>query len=254
MTETVWNALLLTTLAGMSTGIGSLAAFWHGAPSERMLARVLSFSAGMMLSVSCWELLPFAWENSALASGSASLRVVGWFMLGVVLMWGLHHLFPEPNLENPNQNSPLLRMGMFSALALAIHNFPEGLATFAAGLSESSLGLTVMVAIALHNIPEGLALAVPLRYATGSRKKAFWLSFGTGLFEPMGALLGYWLLQGILSPVVLGAVYALTAGIMIFLALHELLPAALRTPHRQAVVPGLASGMALMGLTLVMLQ
>ncbi|MGV3525979.1 MAG: zinc transporter ZupT [Candidatus Sericytochromatia bacterium] len=248
------QALWITTLAGLCTGLGGLAAFVGHQEDRRLLALALAFSAGMMLSVSAWDLLPLAWESfhTATTAWPAASAVMLWFGLGVFAMWGLHQLVPEP--DEMDSRSPLMRMGLLTALAIGLHNFPEGLATFAAGLSDSALGLTVAVAIALHNIPEGIAIAMPIRYATGSRAKAFWLALGSGLFEPLGALLGYLVLRPWLSTGLMGGLYAITAGVMVFLALHELVPAARKQAPGPMVVPGILSGIGLMGVVVMALH
>ena len=136
------------------------------------------------------------------------------------------HKIEELSDVTPQKDAKLMRMGLFTALAIAIHNFPEGLATFTAALTDPGLGVAIAVAIAIHNIPEGIAVSIPVYYATGSRKKAFWLSFLSGLAEPVGAIIGFLILMPFLSPVVFGVLFAGVAGIMVFISLDELLPAA----------------------------
>lgn len=146
----------------------------------------------------------------------------------------------------------LHRMGLMSALAIAVHNFPEGMATFAAAAQSPELGLPVALAVAIHNIPEGIAVSVPLYYATGSRKKAFWLSFLSGLAEPAGALIGWLLLSSLITPVGLGAVFGAVAGVMVFISLDELLPSAQKYGEHHAAVWGLVAGMAVMAASLLL--
>ena len=144
------------------------------------------------------------------------------------------------------------RMGLFSALAIAIHNFPEGLATFVGGLQDPALGMSIAVAIAIHNIPEGIAVSVPLYYATGSRQKAFGLSFLSGLSEPVGALVGYFLLFRYFNDFVFGLLFASVAGIMVFISLDELLPTAEKYGEHHVAMYGVVSGMAVMAMSLVL--
>ena len=146
-----------------------------------------------------------------------------------------------------------MRMGMFTALAIGIHNFPEGLATFTAALSDTELGLAIAVAIAIHNIPEGIAVSVPVYYATGNRRKAFTLSFLSGLAEPIGALIGYAILMPFMSEQVFGMLFAGVAGIMVFISLDELLPAAREYGEHHLSIYGLLAGMAVMALSLLIL-
>ncbi len=172
-----------------------------------------------------------------------------------------------PNVENPHEirrveemdaeakkNHRLRRAGVFTAIAIAIHNFPEGLATFTAALTDPTLGIAIAVAIAIHNIPEGIAVSVPIYYATGSRKKAFWLSFSSGLAEPFGALIGFFLLMSFMGPVMFGVLFASVAGIMVFISLDELLPAASEFGEHHLSIYGLVSGMAVMAISLLIMM
>ena len=143
-------------------------------------------------------------------------------------------------------------MGMFSALAIAIHNFPEGLATFTSALQDPALGLSIAIAIAIHNIPEGIAVSVPLYYATGSKKKAFTLSFLSGLSEPVGALVGYILLFRYFNDIVFGLLFASVAGIMVFISLDELLPTAEKYGEHHLAIYGVIAGMLVMALSLLL--
>jgi ZIP family zinc transporter len=145
-----------------------------------------------------------------------------------------------------------MRMGVFTAFAIAIHNFPEGLATFTAAFSDPKLGIPIAVAVALHNIPEGIAVAVPIFYASGSRKKAFKLSFLSGLAEPAGALVGFLLLYRFLNDVTFGIIFAAVAGIMIYISLDELLPASEEYGEHHLSIYGLVAGMAVMAVSLLL--
>jgi ZIP family zinc transporter len=141
---------------------------------------------------------------------------------------------------------------LFTALAIGIHNFPEGLATFTAALTDPGIGIAIAVAIAIHNIPEGIAVSIPIYYATGNRKKAFLLSFLSGLAEPVGALVGYLILMPFLSPVVFGVLFAAVAGIMVFISLDELLPSAREYGEHHLSIYGLIAGMLVMAISLLM--
>ena len=184
--------------------------------------------------------------------------------MGILLIGLIDRLIPSA--ENPHEvhtveemdgrseahKTRLMRMGLFTALALAIHNFPEGLATFMAGLADPKLGIAVAVAIAIHNIPEGIAVAVPIFYATGSRKKAFGLSFLSGLSEPIGALIGYLLLINFVNEITFGLVFASVAGIMVYISLDEVLPAAREYGEHHLAIYGLIAGMAVMAVSLLL--
>jgi ZIP family zinc transporter len=146
-----------------------------------------------------------------------------------------------------------MRMGVLAALAIAIHNFPEGIATFAAALNDPALGVSIAIAIAIHNIPEGIAVSVPIYYATGNRKKAFWLSFASGLSEPLGAVIEYLVLRAVLTDSVLGVLLGGVAGIMVFISLDELFPAAREYGRGHLAIYGTVGGMGLMALSLLLL-
>ncbi|MCX7933916.1 MAG: ZIP family metal transporter, partial [Planctomycetota bacterium] len=153
----------------------------------------------------------------------------------------------------------LMRMGTLTALAIAIHNFPEGLATFLAALDSPALGFAIAVAVALHNIPEGISVAVPIYYATGNRKKAFVYSFASGIAEPVGALAAYlvlWLALGqtVMPPQVMGIMFAAVAGIMVYISLDELLPTSRAYGQGHDALAGLLGGMITMALSLLLLK
>jgi ZIP family zinc transporter len=148
--------------------------------------------------------------------------------------------------------SRLMRVGVFSALAIAIHNFPEGLATFLSAIEDPMLGVPIAVAIAIHNIPEGIAVSIPIYYASGKRKKAFLLSFSSGLAEPVGAVIGYFILLQFFSEVIFGIVFASVAGIMVFISLDELLPGAQQYGEHHLSIYGLIAGMVVMAVSLLL--
>ena len=162
------------------------------------------------------------------------------------------------NEPNDLKLKKLYRVGILTALALAIHNFPEGIATFMTALNDPKVGIAIAVAIAIHNIPEGIAVSIPIYFATGSKKKAFLLSFLSGLAEPIGALIAYLTLIPFLtasnSGIILGVVLAAVAGIMVFISLDELLPAAEEYGEHHISIYGVVSGMAVMALSLLLLS
>ena len=219
-----------------------------------------------MIYVSFVEILPKAIDTleSSLGNGTGAWAGVGSFFGGLVLMAIIDRLVPDEG--NPHEahvieemtpvikDRKLLRMGFVTALAIGIHNFPEGLATFMAALSDPVLGVSIGVAIALHNMPEGIAVSVPIYFATGSRKKAFWLSFLSGVSEPVGALLGYAVLRPFFSPTVMGLTFGAVAGVMVFISLDELLPTAREYSQGHVSLYGLVSGMAVMALSLLLFK
>ena len=150
--------------------------------------------------------------------------------------------------------SRLLKAGLFVALGLGIHNFPEGMATFATALSDPQLGIVITIAIAFHNIPEGLAVSAPVYAATGSRAKAFWWSFLSGVAEPVGALLAAAVLMPFLNEAVLGGLLSVVAGIMVFISIDELLPVSRAYGEEHLSIVGIVGGMVVLAASLWMLQ
>ncbi|NLM20192.1 MAG: zinc transporter ZupT [Peptococcaceae bacterium] len=263
-----WFAFVLTLLAGLSTGIGSILVFFTKRDNTKFLSIALGFSAGVMIYVSMVEILQEAKVTLIQAVGevNGSWLAVGAFFAGILLIAVIDRLVPSE--ENPHEvcsttelkgihSSPteqtkLMRMGVFTALAVAIHNFPEGLATFTAALQDPKLGVVIAVAVAIHNIPEGIAVGVPVFYATGDKKKAFRLSFLSGLSEPLGALIGLLILYRFLNDVVFGVLFASVAGIMVFISLDELLPMAREYGKAHLAIYGLIAGMMVMALSLLL--
>ena len=266
MENNVLFALGLTLFAGLSTGIGSLIGFMSKEFNPRFLAIALGFSAGVMIYVSMIEIFVKARDSLSVSYGDKMgyvLTVVSFFA-GIAVIALIDKLIPS--YENPHemnveqkikdstdeQKKKLMRMGMFSALAIGIHNFPEGLATFMSGLTNPTLGVSIAVAIAIHNIPEGLAVSAPIFYATKSRKKAFVWSFLSGLAEPIGALIGYFVLRSIFNEATFGVIFASVAGIMVYISLDELLPTAEEYGEHHLAIGGLIVGMFIMAVSLVL--
>lgn len=265
--ENVLAAFGLTLLAGLATGIGSALGFFAKRTNTRFLAASLGFSAGVMLYVSFVEI--FAKARLAL-TGALGIVPGTWvtvvaFFGGLLVIGVIDRLVPS--VENPHEmrgvedlrerpaagrDQALLRMGLLMALAIGIHNFPEGLATFVAAVSQPTLGIAIAVAIAIHNIPEGIAVSVPVFYATGSRRKAFTYSFLSGLAEPLGAVIGYVVLRSFFSDTLFGVLFAMVAGVMVFISLDELLPSAQRYGEHHLSIYGLTAGMAVMAVSLLL--
>ncbi len=291
----------LTLFAGLATGIGSAIAFFAARTHYRFLSIATGFSAGVMLYVSFVEILFKGAEALGEVYGEALGNWINTaaFFGGMALIGLIDRLIPSA--ENPHEahtkeelaplhdpsaaepdfqaiadrpdlaaqgahdhrvaSSKLLRMGLFTALAIGIHNFPEGLATFLAALKDPGLGLAIAVAIALHNIPEGISVSVPIYYATGDRKKAFFYSLLSGLAEPVGALAAYMLLRlvvgtegGVMPPQIMGMLFAGVAGIMVYISLDELLPTSRAYGKGHDSLYGLVGGMVLMALSLLLMQ
>ncbi|MEA3447742.1 MAG: zinc transporter ZupT [Bacteroidota bacterium] len=266
MESNVWYALLLTLFAGLSTGIGSFIAVFTKNTNYKFLSVALGFSAGVMIYISFVEILP---EANHIMEQSFQTKMGLWVTLiaffgGMLLITIIDKLVPE--YENPHEPpapgamdkipanaDKLKKLGVLSATAIAIHNFPEGIATFMSALQGAEIGLPIAIAIAIHNIPEGIAVAVPIYYATASRKKAFKWSFLSGLAEPIGAIIAFLILMPFFTPLVMGIVFASVAGIMIFISLDELLPAAEKYGEHHLAIYGLLAGMAVMAVSLIIL-
>jgi zinc transporter, ZIP family len=263
--ENILFAFGLTVFAGLATGIGSVMSLLSKKYNPKFLAGSLGFSAGVMIYVSFMEILVKAKDSLVAVHGlkTGNVYTVIAFFAGIALIALIDKLIPsygnpheiknieEKNLDSAN-NKKLLRMGMFSALAIAIHNFPEGLATFMSAVTDPTLGVSVAVAIAIHNIPEGIAVSVPIYFATKNRKKAFGLSFLSGLAEPVGALIGYFILRSFFNDSIFGLIFAGVAGIMVYISLDELLPTAEEYGEHHIAIGGLIGGMAVMAVSLLL--
>ncbi|MDX9701750.1 MAG: zinc transporter ZupT [Candidatus Auribacterota bacterium] len=295
----VWIAFGLTLFAGMATAIGSIIAFTAKRTNYRFLSVATGFSAGVMLYVSFVEIFFKGVEALTGRFGPTGAQWVnaGSFFVGMLLIGLIDNLIPAT--ENPHEthseaeakplhdpsapvpdfealagmqtkdhgthghgsHNKLLRMGLFTALAIGIHNFPEGLATFLAALHDPSLGLAIAVAIALHNIPEGISVSVPIYYATGNRKKAFIYSVLSGLAEPVGAVIAYAAIRfflgnstEVIPSEVMGIMFGGVAGIMVYISLDELLPTSRAYGKGHDSLFGLIAGMLLMALSLLLMK
>ena len=262
------TVLGLTAIAGLATGVGGLFAFFSrpGARSEGpFLSAALGLSGGVMVFISLAELFPEAkrmltGEHGVAHGGTVAILVLAAGMLVTALIDRLvpevenpHHVrsedeFNRAGTADAEERRRLGRSGLLFALAIGIHNFPEGMATFAGGLSGPEVAWPLTFAIALHNIPEGIAVAVPIFYATNSRRKALAVSLLSGLAEPAGALIGFLILLPFLTPAVLALMFALVAGVLIYITFEELLPMAETYGKHHIVLAGLLGGMILMGL------
>lgn len=264
--ENIIIALLLTLFAGGCTGIGAILSFFTKRDNTKILSAAMGLSAGVMVYISFMEMLPQAREA---LSGLYGERTAMWwtlvaFFAGIAIIAVIDKFIPED--ENPhemhtmselsrpdNHHARLRRTGTMLAIAIGIHNFPEGMATFISALDGLDVALPIVVAIAIHNIPEGIAVSVPIYQATGNRRKAFRYSLLTGLAEPIGAIVGMAVLLPFWSPLVNAVCLATVAGIMIYISFDELLPGSERYGHHHLALVGVITGMALMGLTLIVL-
>jgi ZIP family zinc transporter len=254
----LWLPLAVCAFAGLSTGIGGALAVVLRSTHTGILGAGLGMSGGAMVYVSFVELVPTAatalgepgvgaWTIGAFFAGIAAIALIDWFV---------------PGEDNPHEavlvgdvdpeRKKLGRIGLLSALAIAIHNFPEGIASFYATVHDPAIGVSVGVAIGLHNLPEGLAVALPIYYATGKRGKAFAYALLSGLAEPVGALVAYFAVGQHLDGRGMGILIAAVAGVMVFLALDQLIPNAKRYGSGHESVYGLVVGMLLMAITVAL--
>ena len=274
MTPELILAFSVTLAAGLATGIGSAIAFFTTSTNKAFFAVSIGFSAGVMIYLSFVEILPKANEYVAneVEAVTASIITTAALIGGMILMALLDYLVPSA--ANPHENTKveifedgskeareyaaknktLLRTGVVTALAIAMHNFPEGLATFLLVLDDPAVGIALAVAVAMHNIPEGIAVSVPVYYATKSRAKAFLYSFLSGLSEPAGAVIGFLILAPFLSDFLLGVIFAGVGGVMVFLAIDTLLPTARNSDRGHLSVYGVILGILVMAVSLILFQ
>lgn len=212
-------AFIISTLAGLSTLLGSFLIFIRK-ESNSLLLSSLAFAAGVMFCVSFLDLLPEAmhlFHTTFYFVPSILLTLIS-FSFGVVVSMFLDKKLPDFN------NNSLYKVGIISMLAIILHNIPEGIATFLTTRENTTLGFSLGIAIALHNIPEGISISIPIYYATKKRKLSFFYTFLSGISEPFGALLAFFFLKNIVNDLFMGILYAFIAGIMIQISIYELLP------------------------------
>lgn len=261
-------ALTLSLFAGLSTGFGGLLVLLLKTTNKKFLSVALGFSAGIMIYISFMAILPDARSHLDTSLGR---ETSGWmtliaFFAGILLIAAIDKLIPA--YENPHEihsieeadkcdvipgSRKLIKTSILTAIAITIHNFPEGIVTFIAGMSQLKLGIAIAIAVAIHNIPEGIAVAIPAYCATGSRRKAFLYSLLSGVAEPIGAVIAFLFLAPYINEMVLGLIYAGIAGIMIYISFDELLPTARQYGEYHLAIYGLLSGMLVMGISLQIL-
>ncbi len=262
------NVLLsfgLTLIVGLSMGAGSLLSFFVKETNKKFLALALSFSAGIMIYVSFMAILPEGMELMEESIGEMGhyIALIGFFggMFITALMEKLVHKYAgdyhghhsghdHDEDHHDHEGEHLSNLGLMSAIAIAIHNLPEGLAIFTAGLKDITLALPIAAAVVIHNIPLSIAISVPIYYSTGSKKKAFTYSLLVGLCQPLGAIIGYLLFSKFFNDTVFGFLFSVVAGIMIFVSLDELLPASQKYEDHHLSVYGAIAGMIVMAISL----
>lgn len=268
-------AVGLALLAGVSTGIGGLMVLFFKKTNVKLLSIMLGFSAGIMIYISFIEIYQEAQTNLCAIHGirNGKILTVLAFFFGVTLMALINEFIPEPDKPHRtrrieatplpaipttraypnNKTGRLYKTGLFTAIAVTIHNFPEGIATFISGMKSPALGVSIALAIAIHNIPEGIAISIPIYFATKSRRKAFFASLFSGLSEPLGAILAMLILGPLITDTVFGLIFGAVAGIMVYISLDELLPTAREYGEHNLSILGLMLGMAVMALSVILI-
>lgn len=256
------TALLLTLVAGAATGVGGVIILFTKKFSSKLLSASLGFSAGVMLFISLTELFPEASSTLGELYGEQKgmLFTIISFFCGIALIAIIDNLIPER--ENPheyssvrqdNESSKLMRLGIFSIIVIAIHNFPEGMATFITAMEDPQVGYSIAMAVAIHNIPEGIMVAIPIYYATHKKGKAIGNAFLSGIAEPIGGILGYFLLSRFFENSMSGIMLGIVAGIMTYISLDELLPTAEKYGEHHTAIIGVIAGMAVMAISILLI-
>lgn len=246
--------LILSLLAGLSTVIGAFIVFFSKSNNKRLITFALSFSAGVMITISFTDLYPSAQIVLTKYKGDFNgiLLTLLFIIIGAVLAYLIDLFFPDDN-KNVSKDSPLYRVGFVSMIALMLHNFPEGIATFISGYEDTQLGIYIAMAIALHNIPEGISIAMPIYYSTGKRTLAFKYTFISGIAEPIGGFLAFLFLKPFINELILSIIFALVAGIMLYIAFQELIPQSRKYGHTLVYICSLILGICIIPISHIFL-
>ncbi|XP_024985462.1 zinc transporter ZTP29 [Cynara cardunculus var. scolymus] len=267
MDSEVLVALSLSMVGGLSTSLGALFVILSKAPNLKMLGLLQGFAAGLMLSISFFDLAHNAINSIGFLKGNL------WFFGGVIFFAIIANFIPEPSLgptadtknkkKHGNEGGKdvmkkhrrqVLFSGIITAVGISLHNFPEGMAVFLGSLKGLRVGLNLALAIALHNIPEGVAVALPVYFATQSKWQAFKLATVSGLAEPLGVIIVAYLFPSSLDPEILEGLLGSVGGVMAFLTLHEMLPLAFDYAGQKQAVKAVFFGMAFMSASLYFLE
>lgn len=226
-------AFILSTLAGLSTLIGTIPIFFKLKNENNIILMALSFASGVMICVSLTDLIPESFNllTSIFKGFPALLFLLIFISLGVIISMLIDKFLPSENSNTSNKK--LYRLGLVSMLAIIMHNIPEGIATFLSSSTDKSLGLSLALAISFHNIPEGISIAIPIYFSTKSKLKAFLYTLISGLSEPVGAVFAYFFLASIINNFMMSIILSLIAGIMIHISIYELLEESLSYKKRR---------------------
>ena len=239
---------MLTCVAGLATTVGSLIFLFIKKFKDSQLVFCLGLSAGAMIYVSLLELMRSAISDLGMLEANI------YFFIGIILMMAIDFVFPHKYLQEKPGSDPkkqsLYSTGLLTAAGIAIHNFPEGMAVFASGLTNIEMGIALAIAIAAHNIPEGIAVAAPIYYATQSKTRAVGWSFLSGIAEPLGAVIMIILIGHHLSETWISRIFALVSGVMIFICFDELLPQTFKRDYHKQAICGILVGFMLIFISL----
>ena len=238
--------LLLSLFAGLSTVLGAMIVFFSKSTNKKLITFALSFSAGVMISISFTDLFPSAQETLIKSNGTIKGVFLSllFLLLGAFMAMLIDNFIPEET-SICTSNSSLYKVGFVSMIALFLHNFPEGITTYISGYQDAALGITVALAISLHNIPEGISIAMPIYYSTNDKKKAIKYTFYSGMAEPLGALLAFIFLKPYINDLILSILFALVAGIMIYISFQELIPEARSYKYNKLYIISLFIGLCI---------
>ena len=243
----------LTLLAGLSTVVGSLIFLSHTFCKRKFIGYFLGLSAGVMIYLSFVELLPYSIKGIGFLSANIYF-FIGVFVMALIDFFLPHHYLEEKICRRQNIiDRRLLSTGLVVAIGLIIHNFPEGMAVFLSSFTNTRLGILLAIAIAIHNIPEGIAVAAPIYHATQDKGKAIKYAFISGMAEPLGAIIAYLILKPYLNQNILSYVFALVAGVMVYISFDKLLPASFRSENGHHAILGIMTGMMIVSLSLLFL-
>ncbi|MBN1068793.1 zinc transporter ZupT [Clostridium botulinum] len=260
MTNNAYIALLLSFFAGISTVLGAVVVLFVKKKSDKIITFALGFSSGVMICVSFTDLFPHAEETLTKYYGNVYgvLLTIFYMLSGVLFAMLVDKFVPhEPkniNEHDSNKHLDLFRVGFVSMIAITLHNFPEGIATFMSSYQNITLGMSISLAIAMHNIPEGIAVAMPIYYSTGSKKKAFKYTLYSGLSEPLGALVSFFILKPFINDFILGLIFAFVMGIMLYISFEELIPSSRQYGYNNLSLYSIFLGICIMPITHIFLN
>lgn len=233
-------ALIITTIAGLSTVLGGCIVFFKIKNREKFISFCLSFSLSVMITISVIDLVPssFIELNNSFSLLKSIFITILLFVVGAILV----NILDRNIKVSKSKNSNLYKLGILNMIALMLHNFPEGIATFMTSYSDLSIGISLSLAIMMHNIPEGISIAVPLYYSTGKKGRGILYTFISALAEPLGAIVAFLFLKQYINMLTISYVLIIVAGIMITISINELFPEAIKYNESKQIKLGMLLG------------